>query len=150
MKPLLAFLTLLIASLNLNAKEVHLLCKGEVKYSGEKPSTRVYEIDFDAQKNRILSMTKELSIGCTLEANDEISRARSCTCRVTKNEISCESIAEGKKFTSHLQQDNFTINRRTGRMTTSYSFTGKSIDGSDFSISRTGELQCERFISNKF
>lgn len=150
MKAFLTFLVLAITSLNSQAKEVQLLCKGEVKYIGEKPSTRVYEVAFDDQKNEVLSMTTELSKGCTLEANDEISRTRSCNCKVTKNEISCESITEGKKFTSHLHQDNFTINRRTGRMTTSYSFTGKSIDGSDFSFFRTGELQCERFISNKF
>lgn len=149
MKALLAFFTLSIASLNLTAKEVHLLCKGVIKYTDEKPSKVVYEIDFDDQKNRILSMTKELSIGCTLEVNDEMSRARSCDCRFTTNEISCESIAEGRKFTTHLHQDYFTLNRRTGRMTTRYSFTGTSIDGSDFSLFRAGELWCERFVSKK-
>lgn len=139
-----------VASPDLFAKPVSLLCKGEVQYAGEGPTSRTYEVEFDDQKNDLLSMTKELSMGCTLDVNDEHSKALSCNCKVTKEEISCRSVVLGKKFVSHRHEDNFTISRKTGRLTTSYSFIGKDVNGANFSFFRSGELTCEKFTSKKF
>lgn len=125
------------------AQEVHLLCKGKIKWLGnERVEEKIYEITFDEKRGTLPSFTVGLAQGCF---QSEIFTG-TCNCSVTNSSISCESKIKGIKNPAFESNQSFIINRYTGRMQTSVSTTANE----NYYSSNSGEFVCEKFTSKKF
>ena len=144
---ILVSLFLLLVAFSSYAEEINLMCKGtEKQQQNNLPPEivqRIYEITFDDKVNEVKSFTRRLSQGC-LQRDDSLLPVK-CECKVTANEIGCDSEVVGIKNQEWKSQDSFRVNRATGRMTT-YITSGTIKNKFNF----IGELNCEKFIKNKF
>lgn len=134
-----------------NAKEIELLCNGVEEFS-EKfvvtgKSQKDFTVVFDDVKKTISIMTVGLAQGCF---KSEHEKSTKCDCKVTEREISCESSTSGITNPSLKTQRSFVINRFSGKMQTFGSMMGKHVDGQDFYYSSKGDLMCEVFTKKKF
>jgi hypothetical protein len=127
-------------------KEVDLVCAGQEEAGDTKapPQNRkvTIEVTFDEQAKKVLKFTQRLGPGC-FEA-DQTTDVK-CECKVTNSEISCASEKLSGKNKNWKDIGRFSINRRSGRMTSHRS----SGDGESY-FYYNAELTCEKHEGNKF
>ena len=126
---------------------VHLRCSGSEQWtsslavkSDAKKVAADFILDFNPVKKRVTAGTAHLAKGCFTPKNVDLARS-SCDCQINDQIVHCRATAYDTDSDS-VYKDEFSIDRATGKMTTSRTST---LNGQITSL-ELGEIQCANVV----